>query len=107
MLVDQQNPNILPLCRKLVKRSLNIRSLSLSIHDEEVLLRVRGGCDMLQLSISLISPLNIPFPLLRGLRNVLRLPQGVVQLLSPMHQLANYPAINGGSMLALRGGSGE
>ena len=38
MLINQQNPNILPLRREPLERSLNIRSLGLSVHDEEVLL---------------------------------------------------------------------
>lgn len=47
MLIDQQNPNILPLRRKPHKRIVNILCLRLGVYDEEVLLRVRRGGDVL------------------------------------------------------------
>lgn len=40
MLVDEQNGNVLPLTRKLVKCSLDSCGFGLVVYNEEVLLRV-------------------------------------------------------------------
>lgn len=111
MLVNQQNPNILPLRREPLKRRLNIRRLGLSVYDEEVLLRVWRGRDVLGPSISFIYPPIIPFPfrlcpspvVKEVWINVLRLRRGEVRLLSPMHHVSQPPGIGGGCLYKSEG----
>lgn len=82
MLINQQNPNILPLRRKPHKRILNILCLRLGVYDEEVLLRVRRGGDVLLWRVIsvLSSSLVDNGAWIKG--NILRLPRGVIRLLS-------------------------
>lgn len=52
MLVDQYNANVFPLSRESLKCLLDGRGIRLGVDDEEVLLRVWGGRDMLTSGIS-------------------------------------------------------
>jgi hypothetical protein len=48
MLIDKQNRNILPLTRKALECSFDLRGFGFGVHDEEVLLCVGGWGYMLR-----------------------------------------------------------
>jgi hypothetical protein len=47
MLVDQKNPDVLSLRGKSIESLFNCRIICLAVHNQEVLLRIRGFGDML------------------------------------------------------------
>lgn len=59
MLINQQNPNILPLRCEALERSLDISRLRLGVYDEEVLLRVGRGGDVLW-GVQLVCVCSLP-----------------------------------------------
>lgn len=58
MLVDEQNANVFPLTRELVKCSLNSCSFRLGVNNEEVLLRIWWIGDVLLKSVFVCSNLR-------------------------------------------------
>lgn len=47
MLVDQQDANVFSLGRKGIESRFDSRVVGLAVHDQEILLRVGRGCNML------------------------------------------------------------
>ena len=61
MLIYQQDANVLPLARKVVKGMFDGGVFRLGVHDQEIPLRVRRGGDVLQSFSS--DPAVLPWPL--------------------------------------------